>query len=124
MKSERKKITREEIADIAIRDFGILPFDLKIRTTDDGIEFGRYINSKWIEKHEIKDVELVISPKKKKITWEEIAEIAQSDFGIPESELTVSTSDHGGIQFGRCVNFEWVEIHEIENVDLDIPAPT
>ena len=55
--------------------------------------------------------------KKEQITWEEIAGIAQREFGIPESELSVSTSDDGGIQFGRFDGFDWIEKHEIENVD-------
>ena len=62
---------------------------------------------------------------KKKMTWEEFVEFAQREFGIPESELSVITTENGGIQFGRFDDFGWIEKHEIENVDLDldIPAP-
>ena len=64
-----------------------------------------------------------MEPRKNKITWEKIAKIAQREFGISESELSVSTSDNGGIQFGRFDGLDWIEKHEIENADLDIPAP-
>ena len=56
-----------------------------------------------------------------KLTFDEIAQIAEERFGIPSSELCIMTQwDRLWVQRGLDAS----QKYELKDVELDLPAPT
>ena len=56
-----------------------------------------------------------------KLTFDEIAQIAEAQFGIPSSELCIVTQgDRLWVQRG----LDAPQKYELKDVELDLPAPT